>query len=277
MNYAVTIPRISNLAFQKICRYVVEHYGINLTEAKRNLVENRLHRRIKQLDLISFEEYTDHLFSSQGRLELGMLCDYLSTNKTYFYREPAHFTFLEELITAIPTNQSLQIWSAACSGGDEVYTITSILEEKRKQKPFNYQVLGTDISSKMIREANEGIYDEARISPLPLYLKRQYFKQLADETGKARYEASEAIRKQVSFKKFNLIKDMASVTVKYDIIFCRNVLIYFKEETKKQVVNDLVKALKPNGYLILGHCEGMICRDTELKQIRPSIFQKPAK
>jgi chemotaxis protein methyltransferase CheR len=178
------------------------------------------------------------------------------------------------LLDGAQPNASFNIWSAACSAGDEVYTISSILEESNKKKPVRYQVLGTDISNRMIEEAIDGKYTRDRINPLPSHLVKTYFDKISDDKQEW-YVANSAVRKHTRFQLFNLIQDMAKQPPNFDIIFCRNVLIYFKEATKLQVVNDLIKKLKPGGYLFLGHCEGMLCRKTDLIQIVPSVFQKP--
>jgi chemotaxis protein methyltransferase CheR len=266
------MPKIDRDAFEKISKHVNEHYGIHLTDAKQNLVENRLMKRLKYLKVESFKEYADVLFSKAGNEERTLLCDYLSTNKTYFYREPTHFEFLQKVISESKSNQSYSLWSAACSGGDEVYTLASILQENAKKKGFKYSILGTDISSRMINEAIEGKYSFERISQLPENLIDSYFDKVRANTA-IEYKASNILRQSVRFQKFNLIKDIPGLSAKFDFIFCRNVLIYFKEETKLQVVNEMIKKLKPGGYLILGHCEGMLCRHTELKQIQPAVFQ----
>ncbi len=171
----MTMPKIDRDAFEKISKHVNEHYGIHLTDAKLNLVENRLMKRLKHLKVESFREYTDVLFSKGGNEERSLLCDYLSTNKTYFYREPAHFEFLQKIIDESKSTQSFSLWSAACSGGDEVYTLASILQENAKKKGFRYNILGTDVSSRMIEEATEGKYSVERISQLPENLIESFF------------------------------------------------------------------------------------------------------
>lgn len=271
----MTIPKIDRDTFEKISKHVNEHYGIHLTEAKLNLVENRLMKRLRHLKVESFKEYTDVLFSKGGIEERNLLCDYLSTNKTYFYREPAHFEFLQKFIRESKANHSLSLWSAACSGGDEVYTLASILQENVKAKGLKYNILGTDISSRMIEEATEGKYSFDRISSLPAHLIDSFFDKVKGKDSSIEYKANNILKQSIRFQKFNLIKDIPGLNAKFDFIFCRNVLIYFKEETKLQVVNELIRKLKPGGYLMLGHCEGMLCRNTDLKQIQPAVFQMP--
>jgi chemotaxis protein methyltransferase CheR len=275
MEYIQTLPRIDKAEFAQISKHVHQHYGINLTETKLSLVENRLSKRLKLLKMQTYSEYINHIFGKSGKAELNLLCDFLSTNKTYFYRESAHFDFLQTVLDKAMSNQSFNVWSAACSAGDEVYTLSSLFEDHTKKIPIRYNILGTDISSRMIEEATEGKYTDTRINPLPPHLVQNYFKKVEDEQKQTWYMANASIRRNVKFQQFNLIKDIPGLPATFDIIFCRNVLIYFKEETKLQVVNDMIKKLKPGGYLILGHCEGMLCRGSEMIQLKPSVFQKP--
>jgi len=278
MNQAVMdieqAPRISKEAFQQISNHVRRTYGINLSEAKRNLVENRLFKRLRLLQMDSYDRYIQHIFEPSGKQELELLCDFLSTNKTYFYREPAHFEFLQHLIAAAPDHKSWKVWSAACSGGDEVYTLGCIFEESLKRKALSYHILGTDISGRMIEEAKQGSYAHTRINQLPAHLIKSYFDKRGDDRNNESYTANATLRKNVRFQQFNLIKDIPGMSTGFDIIFCRNVLIYFQEETKHRVVADLISKLNPGGHLVLAHCEGMLCRNTALKQVNPAVFLK---
>jgi chemotaxis protein methyltransferase CheR len=267
-------PRISQEAFEQISKHVNRTYGINLSDAKRNLVENRLFKRLRHLSMNSYAQYIKHIFEPAGKHELDLLCDFLSTNKTYFYREPAHFEFLQKLLAESAPNKNWKIWSAACSGGDEVYTLSCIFEEYGKKKPLQYSILGTDISGRMIEEAKEGKYEMSRIKQLPTHLVKSYFNISEVENKRKEYSVNAVIRRNVRFQQFNLIKDIPGLSLGFDIIFCRNVLIYFKEETKHQVVADLISKLNPGGYLILAHCEGMLCRNTGLRQVSPAVFLK---
>jgi chemotaxis protein methyltransferase CheR len=267
-------PRISKEGFEQISKYVNRTYGINLSEAKQNLVENRLFKRLRLLRMSSYAQYIRHIFEPAGKEELELLCDFLSTNKTYFYREPAHFHFLQNLLKDAPVGKTWKVWSAASSGGDEAYTMSCLFEEAVKTKPLQYSILGTDISNRMIDEAKAANYPFNRINLLPSHLTKTYFIKTQDDRKGEFYSAIPVIRKNVRFQQFNLIKDISALNEKFDIIFCRNVLIYFKEEMKQQVVKELISKLTPGGYLMLGHCEGMLCRNTGLKQVGPAIFLK---
>lgn len=273
MDFVQQAVRITKTEFAQISRHVGLHYGINLTEAKLHLVENRLAKRLSLLKLKSYSEYIDFIFGTTGKDELELLRDLLSTNMTYFYRESAHFDFLQSVINNASPNQNFTIWSAACSGGDEVYTVASLFEEHAKVKNLSYNILGTDISTRMISQANAGKYSLSRISKLPVHLVRNHFTK-SMEDGAAWFSANDSLRRHIRFKEFNLIKDIPTIYTSFDIIFCRNVLIYFNNETKTRVVNELIKKLKPGGYLIFAHCEGLLGHGTGLVPVKPAVFQK---
>jgi len=268
--------RLTKEAFEKVSKYTFNNFGINLTPAKQNLVENRLAKRLRHLDFDTFDEYVEYLFHPQGKAELDLLCDYLSTNKTYFYREPAHFTFLDQYFKSRKANHNTNIWSAACSSGDEVYTIAIAAEEaiRATNNRFQYNILGTDISSNMIELAKAGRYNAGRVNTLPKHLQLQYLKKLPDSAARDLYEVVPRIKQNAHFKKFNLIKDIPQLRGSFDVIMCRNVLIYFAEENKQHVLYQMIRKLRLGGYLILGHCEGMICKHPDLMQVQPSVFQR---
>ena len=268
---------IDQKTFNSIREHMLRNYGINLSLAKKNLVENRLFKRLKQYNFDSYDEYHNYIFSIRGKGELALLSDYLSTNKTYFHREPAHFNFINEYLDKVDKNKSISIWSAASSTGDEAYTLSILLNEfneKNSTRKINYSILGTDISSRVLRIANEAVYTYSHIESLPNPLITKYFQKVIGDNNAPNYRLSDIVRKNVRFKKLNLSKEISSLTQKFDIIFCRNVLIYFDNDNKIRVCNQLINMLKPGGYLILGHCEGFICKSQDVKQMQPAVFQK---
>lgn len=269
-NKPLSIP-----AFERISKYVRDSFGVNLTSVKRNLVENRLAKRVRQLGFQSLDEYVNYVFTPVGKMELALMSDFLSTNKTYFYRESPHFEFLKEYFQNTDSN-SINIWSAACSYGDEVYTINAIANhiKKKNHKSFNVNILGTDISSVVLAEAKKAEYPVDRIKTLPAYLLKPYFQSDHSVKDKKIFKPTPEIQRDVQFRKLNLINEIPQVGKKFDIIFCRNVLIYFKQETKEKVVKQLIDQLKPGGYLFLSLCESMLGRTVNVKQIQPSVFQK---
>jgi len=269
--------RLSSTTFNTISNHIRQKYGINLSITKHYLVENRLYRRLQHFGHASFEEYQKFIFSNEGKEELNLLCDYLSTNKTYFYREPNHFTFFNKILNQTHQPKHISIWSSACSTGDEAYTLSILFEDFKQLHPTHdlyCSILGTDISSRVLDKAKLAIYDHSHLQFLPTTYINRYFKKEEIGTSNTRYKLNNNVKKNVQFKRLNLIKDIFGMNTKFDFIFCRNVLIYFEHATKVKVCNDLIKKLNPGGYLILGHCEGMICKSPELTQVQPSIFQK---
>lgn len=268
---------IDQQSFDNIRKHIHKKYGINLSLAKKNLVENRLFKRLRHYDFASYKDYHDFIFSQKGRGELDLLSDYLSTNKTYFYREHAHFEFFNSYLEKFDRRKSLSIWSTASSTGDEAYTLSILLNEfneRNSLQKINFSILGTDISGHALNSAKEAIYKKSHLESLPGSLLTKYFKKIPRENGMTHYELIDEARSYVHFKKLNLINEIPTVIQKFDLIFCRNVLIYFDNETKTKVINHLIKALKPAGYLVLGHCEGFICKSMEVKQVQPAVFQK---
>lgn len=268
---------IDKRSFDRIRKHVHQRYGINLSLAKKNLVENRLFKRLRNYNFESYSEYNDYIFSPQGRRELALLSDYLSTNKTYFYREHAHFEFFNSYLKKLDHRKSLSIWSAASSTGDEAYTLSILLNEFNERtlsQKINFSILGTDISANVINNAKEAVYKKSHVESLPGPLLAKYFKKIPLDNGTVDYNLIDKARNRVHFKKLNLIHEIPSVVQKFDIIFCRNVLIYFNNENKTKVNNQLINSLKPGGFLILGHCEGFVCQSTKVKQVQPAVFQK---
>lgn len=266
---------LSIQAFERISKYVRDSFGVNLTAVKRNLVENRLAKRVRQLGFQDLDEYINYAFSPMGKMELALMSDYLSTNKTYFYRESPHFEFLKDYFQKTEL-KNINIWSAACSYGDEVYTINALANyiKVKNHKPFQVSILGTDISSKVLDNAKKAEYPQDRIKTLPGYLLKPYFQSDHSVKDKKVFKPTPEIQRDVQFRKLNLINEIPHVGKKFDIIFCRNVLIYFQQETKEKVVKQLIDQLKPGGYLFLSLCESMLGRTANVKQIQPSVFQK---
>jgi chemotaxis protein methyltransferase CheR len=272
----ITLPerlKLEEKDFFKISQYIHQHFGIKLPIEKRVLVESRLSKRLAQLNLKSFSDYVNFIFSKEGHVEQHALIDFISTNKTDFFREDVHFKFLENHIRVNKVARPLRVWSAACSSGEEPYSISMVFEEMIASKVFssNYSVLGTDISNTILNKAILGEYAERSLEAIPKDLVKKYF--LIRE-GKA--TVSSTLRKAMSFKRFNLIDNAQyhSLTGKFDFIFCRNVLIYFDHSTQVMVIENLIRQLTPGGFLFLGHCETLLGKNFPVIQIQPTIYQK---
>jgi chemotaxis protein methyltransferase CheR len=278
-NVIVTEPlRMDEESFTRLSSYVTREYGIKLPPAKKSMLESRLNRKVKSLGLESYKEFLDFIFSEEkGSPELLQVVDLITTNKTDFFREPAHFQFLTGQF--LPSyirdlnRRSLKIWSAGCSTGEEPYTIIITLEEFRKQYPdFSYSILASDISTRVIQAAHHGIYEVEKTAPIPLDIKRQYF--LKSNTNPNLVRIKPEYRKKVQFKRINFMDDeFGLLKSDLDVIFCRNVLIYFDKATQEAVIRKFCSHLRPGGLLFLGHSESIIGMNLPLKQLRPTVYK----
>ncbi|MDJ1469004.1 CheR family methyltransferase [Cytophagaceae bacterium DM2B3-1] len=266
-------------SFQRISAYISKEYGIKLPESKKPMLQGRLNKKIRSLGMTSYKEFIDYIFSEEGRKrELYNVVDLITTNKTDFYRESAHFHFLTNEF--LPRYQSkrgrspLKIWSSACSTGEEPYTIIMEMEEYKKRHPdFSYSLLASDISIRALQAAYQGIYEQSKISSIPLDIRRTYF--LQSKTDPHVFRIKPFYRKKIIYKRINLMEDsFGLLKADYDIIFCRNVLIYFNKLTQEEVIGKLCQHLRPGGLLFLGHSESILGMQLPLKQIKPTLFQK---
>lgn len=271
--------KLSTTEFNKLSSFIYNQYGIKLPPVKKTLLESRLQKRLNILQLASFKDYCDYLFSPQGQKdELVYMIDLVTTNKTDFFREPAHFTFLEtEVMPWFTSNypgRPLKVWSAGCSSGEEVYTLAIVLSECAEKYPLsNFSVYGTDISTQVLNKAIAAIYTEDRIAEIPLPLKRKYFLRSKDAATKT-VRVSPKLRSKAVFERLNFMDDHFEVPGPFDVIFCRNVIIYFDKVTQEKVINKLCSKLKPGGYFFLGHSESIAGMDLPVQQLKPTIFRK---
>ena len=277
---AVYNTKMTAEEFRKLSSFITEHTGIKMPEAKKVMLQSRLQKRLRYLDMNSFKEYVEYVFSEDGiQNELIHMLDVVSTNKTDFFREPVHFEFLEktllpEYVNNFPLNRPLKIWSAGCSSGEEVYTIAITISEFINNHPgLNYSIFGTDISTEILRRAVNAIYKEEKINNIPIELKKKYFLKSKDRTKKLVRIVPE-LRNKANFARMNLMDSAYDVKDTFDVIFCRNVLIYFNREIQESVINKLTRKLRTGGYFFIGHSESIMGMDVPLKQIKPTIFQR---
>jgi chemotaxis protein methyltransferase CheR len=266
-------PKLSEKDFSRISQFIHQQFGIKLPITKLTLVESRLIKRVTQLNIKSFTEYVGFVFSKEGMDELNILIDHISTNKTDFFREDIHFKFLTNHIKLNKVVRPLKFWSAACSSGEEPYSISMVLEEMNANNTFcgSYNILGTDISNTILNRAIKGEYTTKTIENIPKDYQKKYF---IGSNGTVMVNS--LLRKNISFKRFNLIDDVQYVLLnqKFDFIFCRNVLIYFDQPTQVKVINNLIKSLAPGGFLFLGHSETLMGKQFPVIQIQPTVYQK---
>lgn len=281
-NYPVqSVQELSDKEFQTIARYIESTVGIKMPDTKRIMMQSRLMRRLRVLKMNSFSEYIDYVFNSKNSDELVLMIDVLTTNKTEFFRENEHFEYLTNKILPefAETKNTIKIWSAGCSSGEEPYTISMVISEFMKSNPgkiVNFKVTGTDISTNVLDKAYNAVYDLDLVEQLPMHLKKSYFLKCTNrEMNCARIKPE--LRKHVSFKRLNFMDADFRMPEVYDIIFCRNVLIYFDKATQEKVIMKFMKYLQPEGYLFLGHSETIFSMDLPLRTCIPTVYKKVIK
>jgi chemotaxis protein methyltransferase CheR len=286
MNHSagITNTGLSEHDFNRLIRLIHEYSGITIVSAKRIMLEGRIRRRLNALGLNGFREYCDYLFSTQGMHdELTPMIDSVTTNKTDFFREPTHFDFLQN--TAVPTLRkthgagtirSFNIWSSACSSGEEPYTMSIVLAEiAANNSRFQYAVYATDISTRVLDIARTAVYPHETVEPIPLALRKKYLLKSRDK-DQGLVKIAPMIRDKVSFRKLNLMDAAYGLKLPMDVIFCRNVIIYFDRPTQEEIIRKLCSNLIPGGYLIMGHSETLTNMKVQLEYVAASIYQKPA-
>ncbi len=271
---------LSDAQFARLGTLIMRETGIKMPPIKKVMVQARLKKRLRVLDMSSFDDYVNFVFSPEGQAsEVIHIFDAVSTNKTDFFREPVHFDFLKGQVLPEFLEKSngglLKVWSAACSSGEEPYTLgITINEFMRQHGGFDFMVHGTDISTLILKMANNGIFTHERVSPaVPDELLRRYFMRSKDDTKKT-YRVVPELRQKMRFSRLNFMDDSYNLPEKYDVVFCRNVLIYFDRPTQEAVVSKICNFLKPGGYFFHGHSESLIGMNLPLKNVRPTVFRR---
>lgn len=264
--------------FAKLSEFIYSNFGIKMPPAKRIMLQSRLHKRLRALNIDNFPDYLDFVFSKKGQQEeVVHMIDVVSTNKTDFFREPAHFDFLNDHILPEMLSQNkrqVKIWSAGCSSGEEPYTLAiSLAEFCKKQGAIDYNIHATDISTVVLNTAVGAIYPENRIANLPFELKKRYFLKSKDRENPM-VKVIPELRRKITFQRLNFMDSNYNVPEGFDVVFCRNVLIYFDKETQEKVITKQCSKLKKDGYYFLGHSESTTGINVPLRQIKPTIFQK---
>ena len=274
-NSNLNLARVAPLntdEFNWISRFLNERTGIQLKDGKQAMVMGRLEKRLRMHNIQSYSEYFRSLAKPGNEIELRLAVDLLTTNETYFFREPQHFEFLcGQILPNHSRSKPLRIWSAACSSGEEAYTLGLLLAEYFPSN--NWEIIGTDISTRMVEKARDGLYDLSAAENIPSRLLKKYCLKGVDE-----YDGflliDPAIRKRITFEHANLIGELPDLGM-FDIIFLRNVMIYFEQDTKQRVLDRVHRFLSPGGTFIISHTESLNGFKTPLKMIKPSIYQKP--
>jgi chemotaxis protein methyltransferase CheR len=271
----------SDLDYHKIAEFVHKTAGINLLEGKKELIRTRLGKRMRLLQINDFRTYFKHVMSDETGEEIVFLLDALATNLTSFFREDQHFDFMGKTLLPLleakrreKGSHRLRIWSAACSSGEEPYTIAMVVMEK---SPYfgtggDCKILATDISTKVLNIAKQGMYGPERVKTVPPMLVSKYFQKTGDREHHM-YQIIPQLRNLIAFRRLNLM-DPLPFKNPLDLIFCRNVMIYFDKETIGQLVSKYYQILAPGGYLFIGHSESLSGFAHDFKYVQPCIYQK---
>lgn len=275
--------QISDELFLKLGRMITEKYGIKMSAEKKIMFQARLQRRLRELDIKSFDEYARRLFTTEhDSVEISILADYISTNKTDFFREKEHFQFitdhvLQEIFCEKQTNSffQLKLWSAGCSSGQEAYSMAITLEEFMQSRNFrfDYSIVATDISGRMLKTARQAVYPMSQVEEIPLEIKKRYFlksKSLIDQ----KVRVVKNLRDRVKPAYLNLMDNVYVLDSQFDLIFLRNTLIYFEHQIQQQVLTKILDKLKIGGYLFIGHSESLINMNLPIRSIAPSVYVK---
>ena len=271
-------PELSDRDFSCFCRLAHQHAGIHLTAQKKELVRSRLTKILRERGLQNFREYYEQVVADSSGVELTCLLDAISTNQTAFWREPKHFQYLvEEILPAWPGSRRHPVrgnfWSAGCSSGEEPYTLAIMVMTAFPGEDLSLvKIYASDISTQALTQAERGIYPISRVEPLPSEWRRRFFqKGVGERQGFVRVKPE--VRQLVKFFRFNLM-DPLPFREELDVIFCRNVMIYFEKKTQAKLVDKFFHCLRPGGYLFIGHSESLCNHRHQFKYVKPTIYRK---
>lgn len=269
---AMSVEPISEREFCQFQRFIFEVAGITLASGKKALVSGRLAKRLAHYQLASYGAYFNIISSGQSPAETQTAIDLLTTNETYFFRESKHFDLLRKLAAeALSQRRPFRVWSAACSSGEEPYSIAMVLDDVLGAQ--DWELYASDISSRVLAAARTGHYTRERTSHIPpVYLKRYCLRGIAEQEGTLL--VAKSLRQRVQFHQVNLNANTLPKFGQFDVVFLRNVLIYFSPETKHQVVGRLLAAIRPGGHLLIGHSESLHDMAGPLQVLAPSVYRK---
>jgi len=266
---------ITESEFQSLHSFVKKNYGVNL-EKKKTLIEGRMTNYLRDKGIRSFQEYLNILFKDSSGQEATNLINRLTTNYSYFMREPEHYEFLKktvlpQLVQTHARDKDLRIWSAGCSAGQEAYTTAMVIDEYfgMQKSQWDATILATDISKNVLDKATQGIYEGENLKDVPQTWLKKYFVKVGPDL----YQVNEHIRSQVVFRTLNLMEPF-SFRKPMDLIFCRNVMIYFDADTKRRLVEKFYNSMADGGYFLIGHSETIDRSVSRFRYLKPAIYQK---
>jgi chemotaxis protein methyltransferase CheR len=270
---------LTDQEFEQVSDLVYQHCGINLHDGKKELVRSRLAKLLRTKEMTNYSDYLAYVTSDTTGTAFSELIDAISTNLTSFFREPDHFDFLrnrylpELLEKTSPSGQKIRAWSAGCSSGEEPYTIAiTLLDAIPAAEKWDIKILATDISTRILKTAQQGIYDPERIEPVPAALKHRFLLH-RKMNGASVYEVSDMLRERIAFKYLNLMNDFP-FHGPFNFIFCRNVMIYFDKPTQQRLIERFWKVLSPGGLLFTGHSESLTGIKHAFHYVQPTIYRK---
>lgn len=267
---------LTDKEFGQLVGFIKTNYGINIKEEKRALLVGRLYNTLAQNGYNSYTEFYNDLVSNKSSQAIITLVNKITTNHTFFMREKDHFAYFKDIVlpylekTVI--SRDLRIWCAASSTGEESYTLAMIMDEYfgTNKKLWDSKVLATDISERVLNEAKQGVYSNEKIETLPSVWKMNYFARFDDSNSVIK----DTIKKEVLYRKFNLMEKNYPFKKKFHVIFCRNVMIYFDNETKIELVKKFYDFMEDGGYLFIGHSEAIARNESDFKYIMPAVYRK---
>ncbi len=273
---------MSNSEFNRFSKFIQVEYGIRMPSSKKTTLEVRLYKRLKALGIESFGKYCDYVFSPKGiECEIPHMIDVVTTNMTVFFRDTESYDYLVQTVLPNLINQhgsgvreKLMLWSAGCASGEEPYTLAMVLSEfTEKHHGFDFSVLATDVSTRVLKTAKRAIYEQDKAATIPTGLKMKYLMRSKDREKKLVRIVPE-LRSLVKFRRLNLMGDFG-MREPMDIIFCRNVIIYFNRTTQEKLLKRICNHLRPGGYIFLGSSENLVGFNMPLEHVSSTIYRKP--
>ncbi len=266
--------------FARFASFITGELGIKIPPSKISLIQNRLQRRIRELQFDSLEQYAEYFFAAGNSAEHEHFTNAITTNKTDFFREPEHFSYLCEVILPaisrqiLPRGERFKAWSAGSSSGEEAYTLAMLLADYASRQPgFDFAILGTDVSTKVLAMARSGIYQEALVAPVPLPFRRKYLLR-SHNNAQPLARVTPELRRKVSFHHLNFMDEDYRISDLFHAVFFRNVMIYFDRDTQEAVINKISRNLVPGGYLFVGHSESVNGLNIPLTRVKTSVYRK---
>ena len=264
--------------FQKYKELIYKHSGIDLSDGKEALVSSRLAKRIRELGLRDEMEYYDFIAADRSIEELTRLIDMMSTNVTSFLRESLHFDLISEMLRKLWSNgpKKVKLWSAACSSGQEPYTLAMVVHDVARSKnvdPSLVSILATDISTQILQQADAGTYNQRELKDVPEEWIKRYFRKTSDVNSR---QVADSIRSMVTFRRINLSITPYPMKGPFDAVFCRNVMIYFDNSVRSRIVSETYRLLRPEGYFMIGHSENLSGLSSQFKLTQPTVYRKEA-